>query len=470
MAKSFDMTPMDTKPIETKYRKIVTKIPVPESVSIIEELRKYEPVSMSGQPLIVWDRGEGFNVFDKYGNKFLDFSSGVLVTNSGHGNPAIIDAIVKIAQHGLLHNYCFPTEHRAKLVKKLVEISPEPLNKAFLLTTGSETTECCIKLARTHGIRVSGTDKIKIVTFHDDFHGRTLGAQMAGGSPKAKEWIVNNDKDMIQVAFPNAFRHEWADESRADYSDENCFAHFLAELEEKGVKPFEIAGIMPETFQGGWVQLMPVGFAKKLREFCTANDIVLIFDEVQSGFGRTGKLFAFQNYGPDVVPDLVCCGKGISSSLPLSAIIGKAEILDLYGPNEMTSTHTGSPVCCEAAFANINYIYENDLIGNSARLGEMAKERILALKDKFSDYIGCVNGIGLAWGIVFVKPGTKEMNPDLAHDVVRLSIENGVLLFAPVGLGATVKLTPPLVINEEAFNEGISVVEEAIAQAIELNR
>lgn len=464
MAKSFEMIPRKVKKVETKHRRIVTEIPVMESIPVIEQLRKYEPRSMSGQPLVVWDRGEGFNVFDRYGNKWIDFSSGVLVTNAGHGNEAIKKAVIEQVEHGLLTNYCFPTEIRAKLVKKLSEICPEPLKKVFLLTTGAETTECAIKLSRTYGQKVGGKEKIKIVTFDDDFHGRTMGAQMAGGSPGGKAWIVNLDPDIVQVPFPNAFKYEWADESRPDYSDENCFNTWLSYLEQKGVKPHHIAGIMPETFQGGWVQLMPVGFARRLREFCNTYNIVLTFDEVQAGFGRSGKLFSFQHYG--IVPDLVCCGKGITSSLPLSALIGRPDIMDLYGPNEMTSTHTGNPVCAAAALANIDYIMENKLIENSAKLGEVCEKFLSGLKKKYPDIIGNLKGKGLVWGLIFVKKGTKEIDPDLAHDIVRLSIEKGLLFFAPVGAGATIKVCPPLVITEEALKEGLKVFAEAIEEAV----
>lgn len=465
MAKSFEMVPRKVKKIETKYRRIVTDIPNEESLEIIKTLRKYEPVSMSGQPLIVWDRAEGFNVYDKQGNKWLDFSSGVLVANSGHSNPAVKKAIIEMAEHGLLHNYCFPSEIRANLTKKLSEICPEPLKKVFLLTTGSEACECAIKLARTYGKRKGGSDKITVVTFEDDFHGRTLGSQMAGGAPSSKEWIVNLDPNIIQVPFPNAFKYEWADETRADYSDEKCFNTWLSYLEKK-VKPSQIAGFMPETFQGGWVQLMPDGFAKRLREYCNKHDIVLVFDEVQAGFGRTGKLFAFQHYG--IVPDLVCCGKGITSSLPLSAVIGKPEIMDLYGPNQMTSTHTGSPVCSAAALANISYMLENDIIGNAEKMGKICAESLKELQKKYPDVIGDMNGVGLAWALIFVKSGTKEIDPDLAHDIVRLSLEKGLLFFAPVGAGATIKVTPPLVINEEALREGLGVLAEAVGEAVAL--
>ena len=159
MGRAFDLTPVEVPKVQTKYRKIVTKLPAPESLPILERLRKYEPVSMSGQPPVVWDHAEGINVFDKWGNMWLDWSSGVLVTNAGHSNPKIVDAIVKQAQHKLLHNYCFPSEIRSLLAEKLVEISDPAFDKVFLLTTGSEATENAIKLARTYGISVGGEEE-----------------------------------------------------------------------------------------------------------------------------------------------------------------------------------------------------------------------------------------------------------------------------------------------------------------------
>lgn len=464
MTKVFTLEPQDVPTLETKHRTIKTKIPVPEAVEIIKEMRQYEPISMSGQPPVVWDRAIGYYVYDKWGNRWLDFSSGVVVTNAGHCNPDVQKATIDIISHGLMHSYCFATEIRGKLEKRISEVMPITDNRVFLLSTGAESTECAIKLARTYGIKKHGKDKLKIITFEDAFHGRTLGSQMAGGSEANKSWIINLDKDIQQVPFPNAFKYEWADESRSDYSDEKCFGKFLENLAKLGVKPEEIAGIMTETFQGGWVQLMPVGFLKRLREFCSVHDILLIFDEVQAGFGRTGKMFAFMYAG--VTPDLVCCGKGISSGMPISCIVGRAEVMNLYGPNKMTSTHTGNPVSASAALASINYIIDHDLAGNAYRLGEICANKLGELKKKYADNIGFVSGCGLVWSIIFTHPGTKEINQDLAHDVVELSMRKGLLFFAPVGSGATIKVCPPLMIDEEALLEGLTVLDEAIGEAL----
>ena len=159
MGKIFNITPVDVPHVETKYRRIQSAIPHPDSIATLEKLRTLEPISMQGQPPIVWDKAEDISVFDKHGNRWLDWSSGVLVTNAGHGVKEVRDAIIAQVQSGLLHNYVFPSEERAELVELLASVSPEGLDKIFLLTTGSEATECALKLARTHGIAVGGNRK-----------------------------------------------------------------------------------------------------------------------------------------------------------------------------------------------------------------------------------------------------------------------------------------------------------------------
>ena len=170
-------------PVSTPYRRIVTDIPVPESIPVLKRLLDHEPRSMGGQPPVVWDRAEGIQVYDRWGNMWLDWSSGVLVTNAGHCHPKIRQAILDQVNHGLIHNYCFPSEVRAAAVEALARVAPQGLEKVFLLTTGAEACECAIKLARTWGRHIGGDKKIGIVTFQNAFHGRTLGAQMAGGIP-----------------------------------------------------------------------------------------------------------------------------------------------------------------------------------------------------------------------------------------------------------------------------------------------
>ena len=309
-----DLVPRKVPHVATQYRRIGTEIPVPQSIAILEELRRFEPQSMSGQPPILWDRAEGICVYDRWGNQWLDWSSGVLVSNAGHSHPRIRQAILDQVNHGLLHNYCFPSELRAQLVRELAAVAPEGLKKVFLLTTGAEAVECTIKLARTWGQKIAGDNKITIVSFDNAFHGRTLGAQMAGGIPALKSWIVNLDKDMVQVPFPDGFR-----------GPDTSFDGFQQALAARGVAPEQVAGVLSETYQGGNASFAPAEYMQQLRQWCDQHQALLILDEVQAGFGRTGTYWGFEHYG--VIPDLICCGKGITSGLPLSAVIDRKSVV-----------------------------------------------------------------------------------------------------------------------------------------------
>jgi 4-aminobutyrate aminotransferase / (S)-3-amino-2-methylpropionate transaminase / 5-aminovalerate transaminase len=454
MSREYSLTPRSVPRVSTRYRTIATELPVPESIPIMERLYRYEPVAMRGQPPVIWSRAEGFQVWDPYGNCWIDWSSGVLITNAGHGRQEIIDAIARQASSKLLTNYCFPSEIRADLVERLSRLMPEPLKKVFLLTTGSEAVECAIKLCRTHGVKVGGRSKHVIVSFDKSFHGRTLGSQQAGGIPALKEWIVNVDKGFVQLPFPDGFR-----------TPDTSFDYFQRCLHEAGVSAPHVAGVMLETYQGGSASFAPVEYMKQLRSWCDAHKVLLVCDEVQAGFGRTGRLFGFEHYG--IVPDLTTWGKGISSSLPLAAVIGRPDVMDLHPAGSMTSTHTGNPVCCAATLACIDIIVKEDLAGNALRMGTVLHSGMQALKRKYPQQIGWVDGKGLVAGVACVKPGTKEPNGELAWTIVENAINKGVLMFSPVGFGGgTVKICPPLVINEEAMLESVAAFGEAVDEAI----
>jgi len=454
MSNSYELVPRNVPQVETRNRRICTPIPVPESIPILEKLREFEPESMSGQPLVVWDRAEGFNVYDRWGNKWIDWSSGVLITSAGHGRPEIVEAIVRQAQKPLLTNYCFPSEIRAALVEKLVEMSPKPLEKAFLLTTGSEAIECAIKLARTHGIRQGGRSKITIVSYERDFHGRTLGAQMAGGISSLKDWIVNLDPAMVQVPFPDGFR-----------TQDVSFDLFERSLDSQNVQPATVAGVLLETYQGGGASFAPPQYIQALRNWCDRHQALLIFDEVQAGFGRTGTLFGFEHYG--IVPDLACFGKGITSSLPLSAVLGRKDVMDLYPPGSMTSTHTGNPICVAAALANLEIVLGENLAERAARVGAVLQRRMAEIMKRFPSRIGAHHGKGLVAALHMVKGNSLEPDSDLAWNAIRCAVESGLLFFSPVGFGgANIKICPPLTITEEAVLEGAEVLEESIGKCI----
>lgn len=442
------LEPKEVPQIETDNRKICTKIPVPESIPILKKLRAIEPVSMRGQPPIVWDRAHKCAVFDKYGNKWLDLSSGVLVTNVGHGRKPIVDAIKAQADHGLIHNYVFPSEVRMRCIEKILEFAPSYLDKVFLLTTGSETTECALKLARTWGHQTMGERKNVFVTFENAFHGRTLGAQMMGGIPGLKEWIQNQDTEIVQVPFPDGF-----------YLEDTSFDLFEESLSEQGVFPEDVCAVMTETYQGGGADFLPKEYAQKLREWCDFSEALLIFDEVQAGFGRTGRDWGFMHY--EVEPDLVCMGKGISSGLPISGVLGRADIMDIYPPGSMTSTHTGNPVSCAAVIANIETIQKEHLVDNAMLVGSHLQVRLNELVNRYPR-VGVCHGKGLVAGLQVVEPYTKNPDPKTALRVCQMLIESGIMVFSPVGK-ATIKICPPLCISEDQVDEAVDVLDSCLA-------
>ncbi len=452
---SYNKQPIAVPLVDTKFRKIKTKLPVPESIPLIEQFDKYEPRSMQGQPPLIWDRAEGFQVYDKWGNMWLDWSSGVLITNAGHSHPKIMQALQNQLDKKLISTYVFHHESRAELVKLLVENAPDGLDKVFLLTTGAEATENTIKLARTYGIQKYGKDKNVIVSFSNSFHGRTLGAQLAGGTPALKDWIVNPDKDFINVPFPDGF-----------FQENISFDVFLKALADQGINPKDVAGVITESYQGAGPFFMPNDYAKKLETFCRENDALMIYDEVQAGFGRSGKWFTFEHYG--VKPDLIACGKGISSSLPIAAVIGRNDVMDLYAPGSMTSTHSGSPLPAASAVANIKALLEEKMTENAADLEPLLMEGLRGIQRKHPAQVGFVSGKGLVAGLQIVKPNTKDGDTETAYRINERCFQKGLLMFAPVGVGGRcIKISPPLNITKEALKEGLQVLKDVCDEILE---
>ena len=455
MGDAYPIEPVEVERIDTEFRTICTAIPHPDTVPLLEQLRRCEPRCMEGQPPIVWDRAEGATVFDAYGNRWIDFTSGVLITNAGHGRREMTEAVAATARRGLLTTYCFPHTIRGELVAALQQVAPRADDKVMLLSTGSEAVELAIKLAREHSRQQHGHHKDVFVTFDHSFHGRTLGSQLAGGVDSLKDWIGYGDAHFVQVPFP--------DGGVRCRPEDNDFAAFERSLSEQGVAAERVCGVMTETYQGGNSSFAPPEYMQKLRQWCDANDAVLIMDEVQAGFGRTGKFWGYEHYG--IVPDVIACGKGISGSLPLSAVIGRKELLDAFGPGTMTSTHSGNPVCAAAALASLKLILAEDLPGRAAELGPIMQDGCARIRKRFGDVILAHHGKGLVAALHCVRPGSDEADADLAWRVVGRAVQKGLLMFGPVGYGgASVKLAPPLVIERGALEEAMAVLEEAFGE------
>lgn len=464
---NFSRRPVKIPLVNSRYRKIVTMLPVPESLYIFEDLDMYESRSMHGQLPIVWDKAEGFQVYDAYGNCWIDFTSTIFVANAGHANPHIIESLQDILNKKLLHTYTFVNEIRAKFLKKLIDIVPEPLEKAFLLSSGTEVTECALKLMRMYGYRIHPS-KIGIISFDGSMHGRTMGAEMLNGKSKKSEWIGYFDPNIYHLPFPYPWLIKEKNDHNSDNSDNsdyNWSEHFKNDiyyLQNNGLNIGNVAGFIIESYQGWGAIFYPKGYIQALVKFARDNDILITFDEIQSGIGRTGRLFAYQHY--DVEPDIICLGKGLSSSLPLSAVVGRKEIMDLPDVGSMSSTHSGNPLSCAAGLANLEIVESENLIQESARKGDILHKKLNELKTKYPDRISYIFGKGLVAGIIIIGSNTKEQDNEFASKVSERCMQKGLLV---VHTGReSIKIGPPLIISDDALLEGIKVLDEAISEVI----
>jgi 4-aminobutyrate aminotransferase/diaminobutyrate-pyruvate transaminase/4-aminobutyrate aminotransferase/(S)-3-amino-2-methylpropionate transaminase len=452
------LTSVDVPRVETRHRRIATPQPPPQALPLLKELSRFEPVSMTWDQLpVVWDRAEGHTVSDAWGNRWIDFTSGIFVTNTGHSHPRVLAAMRAMIDNKLVHSYYFPTAVRAKLTRLLVEAAPagSGIEKAFLLTTGSETTECALKLCRLRGRAISPT-KLKMICWTNAFHGKTLGAQTMAGRAGAKAWIGALDPNIHHLPFP----YPW--DADGKLSGAERFEKDMKALLATGIKPGDVAGFLLEPYQGWAALFYPKDYVQAARAWADKHQALLCFDEVQSGFGRTGKMFAHEHFG--VKADVICCGKGISSGVPLSAVLSRAEILDV--DPSLNSTHSGNPLCAAAGAATLEVLKDEKLAERAAALEPKVRERLEKIQKRFPKIVGHVFGRGLLWGLLLNggKPGVWDVN--LSDRVTEAAINKGLLLIR-TGVGS-IKLGPPLTIAEDALMEGIDVIEEALAECLAL--
>ena len=455
-----DLRPLPTQQVESRWRRIVTPIPVPESIPLIRELRAAEPESVQAMPPVVWHEAEGFLVRDRYGNQWIDLTSGIVVANAGHAHPRIVEAIRDAAGRRLLVTYLYPSEARCRLVKKLVDLAPIPEAKAILFSAGTEATECAMMLMRRRGSAISAA-KVGILSFESNYHGRTLAASLASGVAGPDDWMPREQVKHFQVPFPFCPRCPWGQDGYDDCG-ERCFGRCIEVLQRRGVDPEHLAGIIVEPIPGCTTTPMPTDFARAMADWARRNEILLAFDEIQSGCGRTGRFFAFEHVG--VTPDLIALGKGLSSSLPVSALIGTSEIMDQPGPGDMSSTHGGNPVCAAAALANLEVIEAEALVEASARTGQAALDRLRERLKDFADRILLLDGRGLFISIHLKRPGADAPDVELADAIAGEAVRRGVMMFV-TGRGY-LKFVPPLCIDPNAADEAIDVIHECFVELI----
>jgi len=413
--------------IKTKYRKIKKGFKL-KSDSIAVDINKLEPDSVRNSIQITWDHAENFSVFDNKGNKWIDFTSGIFVTNAGHSNPSIKKAIKKQIDNNLLFSYNYPTKIKRDFIKKLLSISPKHFNKVTLLNSGSEAVDAAYKLIKIWGNK---NNKKYIIVFRNAYHGRGLANDFISGNKNRASWSNLNDKNVKFINFP--------------YNESDKF-------NEKSLPPKnQIAGFILETFQGWGAWFYPKEFITGLTSFTKKNKILLCFDEMQSGFYRLGPLYGYTTYGKNIKPDILCLGKGISSSLPISAVLTKDEIINIDKNADLHGTQSGNPLSCAAALANIEFLSKKSEI--KKRNGLIKKFELELKKLEKINIIKKVNVRGLIAGLIF-----KSKND--AKNVLHTLIKNGIL---PVDTGReSIKLAPPLTISKDALTEALNVIKEAI--------
>jgi 4-aminobutyrate aminotransferase-like enzyme len=406
---------------------------------------------MHGQLPVVWDRAEGSSVFDPWGNMWIDFTSTIFVANAGHAHPAIIDAITRTAKKPLLHAYNYPTAERVDYLEELIRITPPYLEKAFLVSAGTEAVEVAIKLMRMNAIRV-GKRRSVIVSFEGNWHGRTTGAQHLSSNLEQRSWIGYEDPGVLRLPFP----YPWIPEAMSD--PEGFFTETLQrELDARDwtVKD-DIAGFMLETYQGWGAVFYPIEFVKALDRTARESESLLVFDEMQAGFARTGEFFGFQHYG--VEPDLVCCGKGASSSVPLAFVIGSGKLLDLPSVGSMSSTHSANPISCAAGLANLRVIEAEGLVQRARDLGEIFQRELREIHQN-SHLISSIQGKGMVAAAITKASGDLDAS-EIATEISWECMRRGLLV---VHTGReSIKLAPPITISTQALTEGLTVLKEVV--------
>jgi 4-aminobutyrate aminotransferase len=435
-------------------------LPGPNAKALIQrDLAVMSPSYTRGYPLVI-DHGAGCKVWDVDGNDFLDFTTGIAVTATGHTHPAVVKAIQDQAEKFIhMSGTDFYYRPQIELAERLASIAPFGGDDAmvFFGNSGAEAIEAGIKLARYY------TERGRFIAFLHGFHGRTLGAL----SFTASKYIQREDffpllPGITHVPFPDPYHPVLTPGGFADYG-ERVVDYIENEIFQTIVPSKEVAGILVEPIQGeGGYVVPPDGFLPALRRLCDRHDILLIVDEVQSGMGRTGKWWAVDHW--DVKPDIVCAAKGIASGMPLGATIARKEIMETWAPGAHASTFGGNPVSCAAGIATFDLL-QNGLIDNAAAMGNLMLAKLNDIQDRHPS-IGQVRGKGLMVGVEFVRDQDERTRaPEIRNAVVDFAFEERLLL---LGCGTnTIRLIPPLVVTEQDIDEALLTFEHCVARAEE---
>jgi 4-aminobutyrate aminotransferase len=400
-------------------------------------------------PLVI-DRAKGVYLWDVDGKRYLDFTSGIAVANVGHSNPEVVKAI-RLQTEKILHNAGtdFYNEPAVSLAEKLCEITPGKFRKrVFFTNSGTETVECAFKLARWY------TKKPRMISFLGAFHGRTFGSMSLSSSKLMHRDHFSPLVPGIDYApFPYCYRCPMGKEHKCEAPDYECLEYLRSQILKKIVPQDELAGILAEPIQGeGGYIVPPRGFHKELQKLCREEGCLYILDEIQTGFGRTGRMFASQLYG--VEPDIICVSKAIAGGVPMGACVAKSEIMS-WPRGAHANTFGGNPLACAAAMAAIGYIQREKLWVKAEKLGEFGKKYLKDLMQE-KKLIGDVRGEGLMMAAELVRDRkTKKPAPEEIGRVEAECFRKGLVV---IGCGySTVRFIPPLVIEKDELERGLEI-------------
>src|SRR5437763_1679651 len=436
----------------TKTIELRTAIPGPRSEEILQRKQQVVAGPLSIFLPVVIDRGEGATLTDVDGNTFLDFTGGVGCLNVGHAHPRGVEAVQEQAARFLHTDFTIvPYEVYVTLAERLLALAPfrGPAKAAFF-NAGTEAVENAVKFARAH------TRRPAVIAFEGAFHGRTLmSLTLTSKTHPYKAGFGPFAPEVYRVPFPNEYRGIGATDSLAAIE-----AAFSTQVARETV-----AAIVLEPVQGeGGFVVPPREFVRGVREICDREGIVMVVDEVQTGFGRTGRMFAIEHF--EVEPDLITVAKSIASGLPLSGVLGKAEIMDAPGDNAVGGTYVGNPVAQAAALAVLDVFEEEGLVERAARIGEIIRGRMSGWQQRYPQ-IGDVRGLGAMLALELVRDrASKEPAPELANAVVEHAAQRGLLLLKAGVYGSCIRVLCPLVLTNAETEEALSVWEDALEAAL----
>jgi 4-aminobutyrate aminotransferase / (S)-3-amino-2-methylpropionate transaminase / 5-aminovalerate transaminase len=437
----------------TRTIQLRTEIPGPRSREIVERAGRAVARPLALTFPVVADSARGVTITDVDGNTFIDFAGGVGTLNVGHSHPDVVAAAQEQLDRFSHTDYTVvPYEIYVTLAERLAAYVPisGPLKAAFF-NAGTEAVENAVKFARL------ATKRSAVICFEGGFHGRTfLSLSLTSKTKPYKEGLGPFSPEVYRVPFPYEYRGVTA--ADALEAIERAFAEQVA--------PDSVAAIVVEPVQGeGGFVVAPQEFMTGLRALCDEHGIVLIADEVQTGFGRTGRFFACEHYG--VEPDLVCVAKSIAMGLPLSGVLGRAEIMDVGSPGAVGGTYVGNPVAQAAALAVLDVFESEGLVERSGQIGEVIRARMISWQERWP-VIGDVRGLGAMLAIEFVSdPATKTPAPELARAVIDEALARGLLLISCGVHSNCIRELAPLVITDSELDEALGVWEEALAAALD---